>query len=140
MTAATLEIQRPTRIQRRRVKGWRMPANTVSVTRPGPFGNPYAAGSREQNVQAYRELLTMADDSMAEFRQRIRDQLRGKNLACYCPPGQPCHADVLLELANAPDDQPNQRTTEPPAQHFQIESARQLHAINGRSISGKGAE
>jgi hypothetical protein len=27
-------------------------------------------------------------------------QLRGKNLACYCRIGQPCHADVLLELAN----------------------------------------
>jgi hypothetical protein len=27
-------------------------------------------------------------------------QLRGKNLACWCKPGAPCHADVLLELAN----------------------------------------
>ena len=27
--------------------------------------------------------------------------LRGKNLACFCPIDQPCHADVLLELANA---------------------------------------
>jgi hypothetical protein len=26
--------------------------------------------------------------------------LRGKNLACWCKPGEPCHADVLLELAN----------------------------------------
>lgn len=33
----------------------------------------------------------------------IRDalpELRGKNLACWCRLGQPCHADVLLELAN----------------------------------------
>jgi hypothetical protein len=29
----------PKRIQRKRTKGWRMPPNTVSVTRPGPFGN-----------------------------------------------------------------------------------------------------
>lgn len=27
-------------------------------------------------------------------------ELRGKNLACWCPLDQPCHADVLLELAN----------------------------------------
>jgi hypothetical protein len=27
-------------------------------------------------------------------------KLRGKNLACWCPLDQPCHADVLLELAN----------------------------------------
>lgn len=28
--------------------------------------------------------------------------LRGKNLACWCPLDHPCHADVLLELANRP--------------------------------------
>jgi hypothetical protein len=28
--------------------------------------------------------------------------LAGKNLACFCAPGQPCHADVLLEIANQP--------------------------------------
>ena len=27
--------------------------------------------------------------------------LRGRDLACWCPLDQPCHADVLLELANA---------------------------------------
>lgn len=27
-------------------------------------------------------------------------ELRGRNLACWCPPGCACHADVLLELAN----------------------------------------
>lgn len=26
--------------------------------------------------------------------------LRGKDLACWCPLDQPCHADVLLEVAN----------------------------------------
>ena len=36
----------------------------------------------------------------APFRARI-PELRGKNLACWCPLDQPCHADVLLELANA---------------------------------------
>jgi len=29
-------------------------------------------------------------------------ELRGHDLACWCPLGAPCHADVLLELANAP--------------------------------------
>lgn len=32
----------------------------------------------------------------------IRDELRGKNLACWCKGESPCHADVLLELANRP--------------------------------------
>jgi hypothetical protein len=30
----------------------------------------------------------------------IITQLRGKNLACWCKLGQPCHADILLELSN----------------------------------------
>lgn len=31
------------------------------------------------------------------------DQLRGHDLCCWCKPGQPCHADVLLILANGGD-------------------------------------
>ena len=34
--------------------------------------------------------------------ERIRKELAGKNLACWCKPGTPCHADVLLELATQP--------------------------------------
>lgn len=26
--------------------------------------------------------------------------LRGRDLCCFCPPGTPCHADVLMEIAN----------------------------------------
>lgn len=33
----------------------------------------------------------------------LRSRLRGRDLACWCPADQPCHADVLLELANHPD-------------------------------------
>ncbi|RTE47908.1 DUF4326 domain-containing protein [Actinobaculum sp. 352] len=36
---------------------------------------------------------------------RIRAELGGHDLACYCPPDQPCHADVLLALANPEDGQ-----------------------------------
>jgi hypothetical protein len=35
------------------------------------------------------------------FSSREAAELLGKDLACWCPLGQPCHADVLLELANA---------------------------------------
>lgn len=34
--------------------------------------------------------------------EHLRQALAGKNLACWCKPGAPCHADVLLELANRP--------------------------------------
>jgi hypothetical protein len=69
-----------------------MPANAVSVTRPGKWGNPYTVEEygREQAIRLYREWLAGKDLS----------ELRGKNLACYCKLDEPCHADVLLELAN----------------------------------------
>ena len=34
------------------------------------------------------------------FRELVKHHLRGKNLACWCPFDQPCHADVLLKIAN----------------------------------------
>lgn len=93
----------PERIQLRRTKGWRLPENTVKVDRSTPFGNPYVAGpegfSSEYLVGLYRDYLARPEQAMLVA--VIRDRLRGKNLACWCPPGQPCHADVLLELANA---------------------------------------
>lgn len=34
--------------------------------------------------------------------EKIITSLRGKNLACWCKPGEPCHANALLEIANRP--------------------------------------
>lgn len=103
----------PQRIQLRRTKGWRMPANTVRVCRPGKWGNPYKAGRFQiegpyartieitpaDAVRFYRSDLLCPDG--AAMRAQARRELRGKNLACFCRPGEPCHADVLLEIANA---------------------------------------
>jgi hypothetical protein len=45
-----------------------------------------------------------ADGSRSVGAHRVTEvaakYLRGKNLACWCPLDRPCHADVLLELAN----------------------------------------
>jgi hypothetical protein len=95
----------PDRIQLKRKKGWRMPPNTVSVT--GKWGNPYdvAKYGHEQAAEKYREgilgrdLLTKRGKELARVGKDLSD-LRGKNLACWCRLDQPCHADVLLELAN----------------------------------------
>jgi hypothetical protein len=107
----------PERIQLKRTKGWRMPENTVRLVRPGGWGNPFIVspkarpGSRsgatyicvptvEDAVACYREYM----QQQMEAHQCVRDavaELRGKNLACWCKPGEPCHADVLLSLANA---------------------------------------
>ncbi|UCG52923.1 MAG: DUF4326 domain-containing protein [Candidatus Latescibacterota bacterium] len=88
------------RVQRKRKRGWRMPPETVYVGRPTRWGNPFLVGdvfTRMQAVAAYRSYI----ETMIESKPEIYDlgQLRGKNLACWCPLNQPCHADVLLELA-----------------------------------------
>jgi len=90
----------PTRIQRRRTRGWRMPSNTVYVGRGSKWGNPYRVGhplDAEAAVLAYRDYLK---GPRADYIRATIAELRGKNLACWCALGQPCHADVLLEFAN----------------------------------------
>lgn len=89
----------PRRIQRKRTKGWRMPPNTVYVGRGTAWGNPYtvAKHGRKEAVTLYAAIFNDGRGLL-----RMRRELRGKNLACFCPLDQPCHADVLLELANAP--------------------------------------
>jgi len=113
ITEGTKEVQKPVRIQRRRVKGWRMPANTLCVTRPGVFGNPFG-GDRNEAVRAYRawlkgeptgHLYAALDKGHRDEVLRRLPELRGKNLACFCDFSGPCHADVLLEVANADDSQ-----------------------------------
>lgn len=92
----------PERIQRQRTKGWRMPENTVYVGRPTRWGNPYRVsvwGTCERAVSVFREMVNEVD-GWADFRADVQRELRGKNLACWCPLDQPCHADVLLEMAN----------------------------------------
>jgi hypothetical protein len=106
----------PKRIQRKRVKGWKMPAGCVCVTRPGMFGNPFVVGvhgTAEECKAKFRLLLVLTGGELLDFLwrwavdevwvTRLRQNystLRGQDVACWCPLDQPCHADVLLELAN----------------------------------------
>lgn len=104
---------KPHRVQLRRVLGWKMPANTMKVSRPSPFGNPFKIGEMYQIAGAddgtiADVVISDAGVAVAFFRQWVGrglgdaaiQSLRGKNLACWCPLDQPCHADVLLEMAN----------------------------------------
>ena len=81
-----------------------MPANTVKVDRSTRWGNPFVGtapmgpDANAYVVRLFAEYL--ARPEQADEIKAIHDQLRGKNLACWCPLDQPCHADVLLELAN----------------------------------------
>ncbi len=94
----------PKRIQRRRTKGWKLPPNTISVTRPGKWGNPFRVGiisdygdvpDAETAVAFYRAWI---DQGLRRI--QIVNELRGMDLACWCSLDAPCHADVLLEIAN----------------------------------------
>jgi hypothetical protein len=89
-----------------------MPENTVKVDRTTKWGNPfkvgvataYAGGRKVQdNRHAYVLFRAVAPDNEALV-AAAQGELRGKNLACWCPLDQPCHADVLLELANMEGD------------------------------------
>ena len=99
---------RPFRVQLSRKRGWRMPPNTVKVCRPGPWGNPFRVTEDRTEADcaiAFSTWLRVetAHAGIPERRKWMLEhlhELRGKNLACWCRLGAPCHADVLLELAN----------------------------------------
>lgn len=109
----------PQGIQRRRAKGWKLPEGAVCVDRSTPWGNPFVVGkdgTSERCVELYRYLMTglICITSKAKYEdqrtvmlyvQGHYQELRGKDLACWCRIGQPCHRDVLLDLANLePED------------------------------------
>ena len=92
----------PSRIRLRRAKGWRKPAGAVVVARPTRWGNPFPSGgqrTRAEAVALYRRALEHGTDGVPS-RQEVRARLAGHDLACWCPLDGPCHADVLLEVAN----------------------------------------
>lgn len=98
-------MSNPKRIQLKRTKGWRMPANTVKVDRSTRWGNPYRIGFEVQSAQEAKKeffYFLCGGGKFHSHRERMGDvgQLKGKNLACWCKPGEPCHADVLLHVAN----------------------------------------
>lgn len=115
------------RVQRKRTKGWRMPENTIYVGRGSEWGNPFTIGKiyyasnmieaamiangdkslldkllkgngllikdRELSLKLFRNLALC-------FERKKYAPLAGKNLACWCSLSDPCHADILLKLAD----------------------------------------
>lgn len=109
----------PERIQLRRTKGWRKPDNAVIVARPSRWGNPFPVAepfTADDAVRMYRDWLDFGEAWWTDTDGRrhrftgmgvrcptpgdVRAALRGRDLACWCPLDQPCHADVLLDVAN----------------------------------------
>lgn len=119
----------PERIQLSRRKGWRKPAGAIIVSRPSKWGNrftvapdagdwcimfvhplgqyrltkhtyPTRAEAVLNAVRLYRQSVEYAADDEGIEPDKFLEALTGHDLCCWCPPDQPCHADVLLELAN----------------------------------------
>jgi hypothetical protein len=87
------------RLQRSRRAGARLPSDAIVVTRPTKWGNPHPLElGRSEAVRRFREDL-LAGRLAVTVADAITE-LRGRDLACYCPLDEPCHADVLIELAN----------------------------------------
>jgi len=104
---------RPKRIQRKRTPGWKMPPNTVYVGRGSKWGNDtkigddisyYTAGCTSATaadvVNLFTRFMEAHKAANPEAFETFMAPLRGKNLACWCRLDAPCHADVLLKLAN----------------------------------------
>lgn len=116
---------RPQRYQRSRRAGARLPAGVVCVTRPSRFSNPFrpycktTISKSELGIEGDGVVSIEVGDvenCLAWFRIHMRamrelydragldyfKQIRGRNLACWCDLASPCHADILLDLANRP--------------------------------------
>ena len=89
----------PRRVQLRRTKGWRMPANTMKVDRTTRYGNDFVMANEGTRADAIEAFEKQASAQMAVCPDYYAP-LRGKNLACWCPLDKACHADVLLALVN----------------------------------------
>lgn len=119
---------KPQRIQLSRAKGFNLQITSnllngldaVNVARPGPWGNPFVVGKDGTRAECLHSYLLMlggyislnsrasmgAQLAARDYIKENRESLRGKNLACWCPAGDACHADLLMEVANKPICEP----------------------------------
>lgn len=96
-----------------------MPEGSVYVGRPTGYANPFKAGTtcdHQHAVDMFRlctRKFPVDQEDVTRWRNAggnvtalviiaggMLDVLRGKDLVCWCSLDEPCHADVLLELAN----------------------------------------
>lgn len=91
---------KPRRVQLSRAKGWRLPANTVVVSRPSKYSNPYVVGVHAPDNATAVRMYTDYLAANPELVEEARRELAGRNLGCWCAPSQACHADPLLRVVN----------------------------------------
>ena len=88
------------RIQRKRTKGWRTPENAIYVGRPTKWGNPYKIDWNHTTLDylllKYRWWL----EQKLREKPHFLDELKGKDICCWCRIDRPCHGDIILEFLN----------------------------------------
>lgn len=112
MTAEALAAPRPPRRVQRRF-GIAPPPGTVYVGVGSRWETPFRPGRttvlRDDHGKKSHHHPGDASEALDEYRHyasapvradAVRDLLAGVDLACWCEPGTPCHADVLLEIAS----------------------------------------
>jgi len=76
--------------------------DAVYIGRGSKWGNPFRIGidgDRAAVIAKYERWLRSQHHLL-----RALDELRGRNLLCFCAP-KACHGDLLLRLANASRDE-----------------------------------
>ncbi|TNE66866.1 MAG: DUF4326 domain-containing protein [Rhodobacteraceae bacterium] len=76
------------------------PRGTVNIGPGSQWANPFhgTTGSAAMDREMFREMIWGNRQFLT--RVQIRAELSGRDLACTCEQGVPCHGDVLLEIAN----------------------------------------
>ena len=113
---------KPQRIQLKRSSGFNLQAVSLALNglaavscargHNRKWGNPWKVGewsgtlqrrmTRADAVLRFKtELLSAESGNFRRLRDLAKTELRGKNLGCFCPPSEPCHCDVWLEVANS---------------------------------------
>lgn len=108
------------RIQRKRTKGFKLPPNTLVITRGTPFGNQwkveqascgcyYVSDGIESHLFVNKSTSVLhavkffKKELTPELKQKFIDTCVKKNiqhLACFCSVDSPCHGDVWLDVWN----------------------------------------
>ena len=91
----------PKRIQWRRTKGFRLPPNTLCITRPSALANPYPVRDygRARALELFTAYLDALDPVLLQMRlAQIRE---ADYLACFCKPEDACHGDIWIARAAA---------------------------------------
>lgn len=85
-----------------------IPPDAVYVGRPSKWGNPFEIGKDAKGVYWNRQDVINLYEAWLQSNEKEGlmlelHELKGKDLVCWCAP-LPCHADILLELANKTDE------------------------------------